>query len=38
MKDQEKMCLFQWIQFLEKHTKANIYANHQDQYQKFYKQ
>jgi hypothetical protein len=38
MKDQEITCLFQWIQFLDKHTKANIYANHQDQHRKLYKQ
>jgi hypothetical protein len=33
MKDQEKTCLFHWTQFLEKHTKADIRADLQHQYQ-----
>jgi hypothetical protein len=32
MKDQERTCLFHWIQSLEKHTKADIRADLQDQH------
>jgi hypothetical protein len=32
MKDQERTCLFHWTQSLEKHTKADIRADLQDQH------
>jgi hypothetical protein len=32
MKDQERMCLFHWVQSLEKHTKEDIRANLQHQH------
>jgi hypothetical protein len=32
MMDRERTCLFDWTQSLEKHTKANICADFQDQY------
>jgi hypothetical protein len=32
MKNQERTCLFHWIQSLEKHIKANIRADLQDQH------
>jgi hypothetical protein len=37
-KDQERTCLFQITQSLEKHTKADIRADLQDQHQLLYKQ
>jgi hypothetical protein len=38
MKDQERTYLFHWIQFLEKHTKADIRANLQHQHRQLCKQ
>jgi hypothetical protein len=38
MKDQERTCLFHWTQSLEKHTKADIRADLQDQHRLLYKQ
>jgi hypothetical protein len=38
MKDQERMCLFHWVQSLEKHTKADIRANLQHQHRQLYRQ
>jgi hypothetical protein len=38
MKDHERTCLFQWIQSLEKHTKADIRADLQDQHRLLCKQ
>jgi hypothetical protein len=38
MKDQERTCLFYWTQSLEKHTKADIQADLQDQYRLLCKQ
>jgi len=32
MPNREHTCLFHWTQSIEKHTKANIHANLQDQY------
>jgi hypothetical protein len=31
MKDQETICVFHWTHSMEKHTKADIQADHQDQ-------
>jgi hypothetical protein len=33
MKDQERTCLFYWTQLLEKHTKADIWTDLQDEHQ-----
>jgi hypothetical protein len=38
MKDQERTCLFHWTQSLEKHTKADIRADLQDQHRLLCKQ
>jgi hypothetical protein len=38
MKDQKRTCLFHWTQSLEKHTKADIRANLQDQHRLLCKQ
>jgi hypothetical protein len=38
MKDQKRTCLLNWTQSLEKHTKANIRADLQDQHRLLYKQ
>jgi hypothetical protein len=38
IKDQERTCLFHWTQSLEKHTKANIRADLQDQHRLLCKQ
>jgi hypothetical protein len=38
MKDQERTCLFHWTQSLEEHTKADIWADLQDQHRLLCKQ
>jgi hypothetical protein len=38
MKDQERTCLFHWTQSLEKHTKADIWADLQDRHRLLCKQ
>jgi hypothetical protein len=38
MKDQERTCLFHWIQSLKKHTKADIRTDLQYQHRQLYRQ